>query len=65
MLAQRMGRAFASAQTWYRLIHRNRCRRPRKKVPPSRPRHGFRAAKPNELWHVDTTIIRLLDGTKV
>ncbi len=65
MLAQRMGRAFASAQTWYRLIQRNGWRRPRKKVHPSRPRHGIRAAKPNKLWHVDTTIIRLLDGTKV
>ncbi|MBL8898770.1 MAG: transposase family protein, partial [Planctomycetes bacterium] len=65
MLAQRMGSAFASAQTWYRLIRRNGWRRPRKKVHPSRPRHGIRAAEPNELWHVDTTIIRLLDGTKV
>ena len=65
MLAQRMGRAFVSAQTWYRLIQRNGWRRPRKKVHPSRPRNGIRATKPNELWHVDTTIIRLLDGTKV
>jgi len=25
---------------------------------------GFRAAAPNEAWHVDVTIIQLLDGTK-
>ena len=25
----------------------------------------MRAKKPDELWHVDTTVIRLLDGTKV
>ena len=25
----------------------------------------MRATQPNELWHVDTTVIRLLDGTKV
>jgi transposase InsO family protein len=24
---------------------------------------GIRATKPNEAWHVDTTIIKLLDGT--
>ncbi len=32
---------------------------------PSAPKVGIRAAKPNELWHVDTTVIRLLDGSKV
>jgi transposase InsO family protein len=25
---------------------------------------GFRASAPNEAWHVDATIIKLLDGTK-
>jgi transposase InsO family protein len=64
-LAERMGRAFFSATSWYRIIRKNGWRRPRKKVHPSKPRLGIRATKPNELWHVDTTIIRLLDGTKV
>lgn len=26
---------------------------------------GIRATKPNEIWHVDTTLIRLVSGTKV
>jgi transposase InsO family protein len=25
---------------------------------------GIRAKAPNELWHIDVTIIKLLDGTK-
>jgi len=33
-------------------------------VHPSRPRVGIRVEKPDEIWHVDTSIIRLADGTK-
>jgi len=28
-------------------------------------KQGVRATKPNEYWHIDVTIIKLLDGTKV
>ena len=31
---------------------------------PAKPKVGIRAQHPDEIWHVDTTIIRLLDGTK-
>ncbi len=31
---------------------------------PPKPKLGFRAVLPNEAWHLDVTIIRLLDGTK-
>ncbi|MDJ0974712.1 MAG: DDE-type integrase/transposase/recombinase [Planctomycetota bacterium] len=64
MLAQRIGRVFASASTWYRLVRERGWRRPRLRVHPSGPKQGIRATKPNELWHIDTTIIRLLDGTR-
>jgi transposase InsO family protein len=33
-------------------------------VHPAKPKIGIRASKPNEIWHVDTTLIRLLDGTR-
>ena len=32
--------------------------------PPIQPKVGIRSSKPNEIWHVDTTLIRLLDGTR-
>jgi putative transposase len=38
--------------------------RPRVREYPAKPKVGVRATKPNEAWHVDTTIIKLLDGTK-
>jgi transposase InsO family protein len=31
---------------------------------PPKPKVGFRALSPNEAWHVDASIIKLLDGTK-
>jgi len=63
-LAQRLGRVFASPTTWYRLVHAHKWRRPRQRVHPAKPTIGIRATRPNEIWHVDTTLIRLLDGSK-
>ena len=34
------------------------------RVHPAKPKVGIRTSKPNEMWHIDTTIIRLVDGTK-
>ena len=31
---------------------------------PAAPREGIRAARPDEIWHIDTTIVCLLDGTR-
>ena len=36
----------------------------RKRVHPAPPKVGIRATRPNEIWHVDTTLIRLLDGSR-
>jgi len=64
-LAERLGKVFASASTWYRLIRIYKWRRPRLRLYPAKPKVGIRAVKPNEIWHVDTTQIRLLDGRRV
>jgi transposase InsO family protein len=64
LLAQRLGRVFASPSTWHRLVRRFGWRRPRLRLHPANPRNGIRAEKPDALWHVDTTVIRLLGGTK-
>ncbi len=64
ILAQRLGRVFASATTWRRLVRERGWRRPRVRVHPAKPKVGIRAAKPDEIWHIDTTLIRLVDGTK-
>ena len=64
VLAQRLGKVFASASTWYRLVRFHKWRRPRQRVHPAKPKFGIRASRPNEIWHVDTTLIRLLDGSR-
>ncbi|MEM7308030.1 MAG: DDE-type integrase/transposase/recombinase [Planctomycetota bacterium] len=64
VLAQRIGRIFALATTWRRLVRERGWRRPRTRVHPARPKVGIRAARPDETWHIDTTIIRLVDGSK-
>jgi hypothetical protein len=39
-------------------------RRPRSRVHPKSPSLGVRAARPDELWHIDTTVIRLHDARR-
>ncbi len=65
LLAQRLGKVFAAPATWYRLVRDHGWRRPRTRVHPATPKIGLRATKANEYWHIDTTLLKLLDGTKV
>ena len=64
LLAQRLGKVFTSRSTWYRLVRFYKWRRPRRRVHPARPKVGIRASHPNEIWHIDITLIRLLDGSR-
>jgi len=64
VLAQRLGRVSASPSTWYRLVRQYGWRRPRVRVHPAKPKVGLRTTGPDEMWHIDTTVIRLLDGTR-
>ena len=64
LLAQGLRHVFASPSTWHRLVKRFGWRRPGLRLHPGKPREGIRAEKPDGVWHVDTTVIRLLDGTK-
>jgi putative transposase len=64
VLAQRLGKGWASPSTWYRLVRTYGWRRPRLRVHPAKPKVGLRTTRANEMWHIDTTVIRLLDGTR-
>src|SRR4051812_28871886 len=64
VLAQRLGKVSASPSTWYRLVRAYGWRRPRLRVHPAKPKVGLRTTRPDEMWHIDTTVIRLLDGTR-
>ena len=64
LYAQRVGRVVASPSTWSRLVREGGWRRPRRRLYPAKPKVGIRANAPNELWHIDVTVIRLLDGTR-
>jgi transposase InsO family protein len=62
--AQRIGKVFASATTWAKLVRARGWLRPRQRVHPPKPTVGVRAAGPNQVWHIDVTTLKLLDGTK-
>jgi transposase InsO family protein len=64
VLAQRLGKVWASPSTWYHLVRKYGWRRPRLRVHPAKPKVGLRTTRANEMWHIDTTVIRLIDGTR-
>jgi transposase InsO family protein len=64
LYAQRIRKVFAAPATWGRLIRERGWLRPRRRLYPEKPKTGLRADRPNKLWHIDVTVIRLLDGTK-
>jgi putative transposase len=64
VLAQRLGTVWASSSTWYRLVRKYGWRRPRFRIHPAKPKIGLRTTRADEMWHIDTTVIRLLDGTR-
>jgi transposase InsO family protein len=64
VLAQRLGKVWASPSTWYHLVRKFGWRRPRLRVHPAKPKVGIRTTRADEMWHIDTTVIRLLDGTR-
>lgn len=65
LFAQREGKLYAAPSTWRAIVRERGWRRPRQRVHPARPKIGIRAEAPNLIWHIDTTLIRLLDGTKL
>jgi len=64
VLAQRLGKVWASPSAWCRLVRKYGWRRPRLRVHPDKPKVGMRTTRANEMWHLGTTVIRLLDGTR-
>ena len=50
--------------TWAKPVRQHCGRRPRRREYPEKPKTDIRAAHPNERWHIDVTVIRLLDDTK-
>lgn len=64
-LASRLEKVYVCSSTWYRANQSGNWIRSRKRIYPPKLRVGLRATKPNEYWHVDTTIVRLLNGSRV
>jgi putative transposase len=46
-------------------MRRNRWRRPRTWIYPTAPKIRVRAMQPKEIWHVDISVVKLLDGKRV
>jgi transposase InsO family protein len=63
-MGKRTGEVFASASTWGRVIQEFGLLRPKDRMYPVKLKIGIRASMPNQIWHIDMTIIKMLDGTR-
>jgi transposase InsO family protein len=59
-----MSLVHASASTWHRVIKQFELKRSGKRYYPAKPRVGIRASAPNQIWHLDLSVIKLKDGTR-
>ncbi len=50
--------------TWHRIIKKFNLMRPGKRVYPLKPKVGIRANFPNQIWHMDLSVIKLTDSTR-
>lgn len=62
--AARRSLVHASASTWHRVIKQFELKRSGKRHYPAKPRVGIRASAPNQIWHLDLSVIKLKDGTR-
>lgn len=63
--ARRLGLLFCSLDSWYKYKKIFGWNRPRDIKKEKVHQTGIRATKPNELWHVDVTQVKIANGKKV
>ncbi len=65
LLAQRTGELFCGVDTWYKYIRSFEWKRPWNATKKKIFKTGIRATRPNELWHVDVTVVNIRPGYKL
>lgn len=61
---KRTGQLVASPSSWSRIIREFDLKRSRKRLYPAKRRTGIRSTTVNQLWHIDLSVIKLVDGTR-
>ena len=64
ILAKRREDVSVSSAAWYRTIKELNLKPFRKRKYPPNNKTGLRATKPHQYWHLDLTVIKLIDGTR-
>jgi transposase InsO family protein len=63
-LAKRSGDVFASPSSWSRIVREYGLNRKQKRIYPAKPKIGVRALNPGQIWHLDLSVIKLIDGSR-
>lgn len=65
LLAQRTGELFCSLDTWYKYVNKFSWKRPWDSVKNEVKKIGIRAERPNQIWHLDVTVVNVRPGLKL
>jgi putative transposase len=65
MFAKRRELVFASVSARYRIVREFNLRRSGVRLYPQKPKIGIRALAPNQIWHVDVSVFRIVNDARV
>jgi putative transposase len=65
LLAQRRGELFCAIDTWYKYIRCYEWKRPWRVKKFKIRKEGVRAGRPNEIWHIDVSVVNIRPGFKL
>lgn len=65
LLAQKLGELFCSLDSWYKYCQKFAWKRPWTMEKRVQNKIGIRAQKPNEIWHLDVTVVDVRPGHKL
>jgi hypothetical protein len=65
LYAKRTGAVVASISAWHRIIREQGLRRACARIHPSKTKIAIRASMPNQYRHLDQSLLRLKNGTKI
>ncbi len=65
LYAKRQNLINLSISSWFRIIKSNNVQRRLKRKYKLKHRKGIRASKPNEIWHIDLSVIKTITGQRV
>ena len=65
LYAAKIGKLYFSSSTWHRYIKKFKWKKSKQRKYRNKDGIGIRASEVNQIWHIDISVMKLIDNTKV